>query len=92
MKPLAAAALCFVDVAVLGYALHRLGFHLAGEPDPRLIVASTHIGYYWRVSTALWWGSIAAAAGWRFPALGAWAERALLPCVGIATLIAFVVP
>ena len=92
MKPAVAAGLAFVDVAILGYALHRLGFHLAGEPDPRLIVASAHIGYYWRVATALWWGSIAGALGWRFPAIGLWAERLLLPSVIIATGIAFVVP
>lgn len=92
MRPAVSALLCFVDVAVLGYALHRLGFHLVGEPDPRLIIASVHIGYYWRVFTAVWWGCIGGAAGWRFPALGGWAERALVPSVLVAVGIAVLVP
>lgn len=93
MSPrLPAALLCFVAVAPVGYALHRLGFWLAGEPPPGAIVASTHIGFYWRVATAAWWGLLAAAAGWRFPALGGVAERLWPGALGVAVVIAVLVP
>lgn len=89
---LAPAVLCFVAVAPLGYALHRLGFFLAGEPPPGAIVASTHIGFYWRVATAAWWGLLAGAAGWRFPAAGRVAERVWPFALGVAVVIAVLVP
>lgn len=86
--PIAAALLCFANAAVLGYALHRLGFWLEGEPAPGLILASTHIGFYWRVATAAWWGALAAAAGWCWPRFGPIAARALPIVVLLATGIA----
>lgn len=85
------AIACFANAAVLGYALHRLGF-AATEPDPRTLGPSVHVGYFWRVATALWWGSLAALGGWRLPALGDPAARALPVAVIIATVIAFTVP
>ena len=90
--PIAAALLCFADVAVLGYALHRLGFWLQGEPEPGLILASVHIGFYWRAATALWWGLLAGAAGWRWPRLGLVAGRFMPIGVAIAVAIAVLVP
>lgn len=87
-----AAVLCFACVAPVGYALHRLGFWLAGEPAPGAILHSVHISFYWRVATAAWWGLIAAAAGWRFPSLGAHAARAWPAALVAAVIIAVVVP
>lgn len=90
--PPVAALLCFATVAPLGYALHRLGFAVAGEADPAMIIASAHIGFYWRVATAAWWGVLAAAAGWRFPALGRVARWAWAPGALVAAAIATLVP
>ncbi len=86
-----AALLCFAAVAPVGYALHRLWF-AAGEADPRMIIASAHIGFYWRVATAAWWGLLAAAAGYRFPALADVARWMWAPGVLVAALIATWVP
>jgi hypothetical protein len=85
------AILCFVVVAIFGYAALRLRGAI-GEPDPRTVGPSLHVGYYWRVATAIWWGTLAAVGGWRFPEAGAWAARALPVVVGAATIAAFVVP
>lgn len=91
-RPAVAAALLFAEAAILGYALHRLAFSLAGEPDPRTVGATAHVGYYWRVATSLWWGTIASAAGWRWPTVGPFAWRAFWPCVALAAVIAILVP
>jgi hypothetical protein len=86
-----APVLWFVNVAILGYAALRLASWLGGEPDPRMILASAHIAYYWRVATASWWGALAAAAGARFG--GADLAGKLLPAVvAAATLVAVLVP
>ncbi|MFZ5479159.1 MAG: hypothetical protein ACOZNI_20515 [Myxococcota bacterium] len=87
----AAALLCFAIAAVLGYAAHR-AFFAIGEPDPRAVGPSVHTPYYWRVATATWWGSLAAAGGWRFPEVEPIATRALPWAVGVATAIAVLIP
>ena len=92
MNPRTAAWLCFANAAIAGYALHRLGGWVAGEPDPRMVGPSVHTPYFWRMSTALWWGVLAALAGWRFPGIGRVAEKALPWVVGAATIQAFLVP
>lgn len=83
------AALCFAVVAILGYALHRAYFSF-GEPDPRTVGPTEHTPYFWRVATALWWGGLAALGGWRFPAVGPVAARALPWVVVLAAVLAFV--
>ncbi len=90
-RPDEAAALWFANGAILGYAALRVGSWLAGEPDPRMILASAHIGWYWRVTTALWWGTLGAAAGWRFGGaeLG---RRVLVGVVLLAVTQAILVP
>lgn len=91
-RPVIAAALMFAEAAILGYAFHRLAFSFVGESDPRTIGATEHIAYYWRAATAAWWGVLAGAAGWRWPALGPWAWRCFWPVVTVVVVIAFVVP
>ncbi|MES2640278.1 MAG: hypothetical protein V4850_12365 [Myxococcota bacterium] len=91
LDPRTSAITSFLVAALLGYALQRL-YGAIGEPDPRILGPSAHIAYYWRLATALWWGVLAAIGGWRFPAAGALAARAL-PGVLIAIVIAaFLVP
>lgn len=84
--------LAFAQGAILGYALLRLWSWWGGEPDPRLIRASEHIPFFWRVATALWWGSLAAVAAWRFPTSERWLERTLVPVVLVAVAVAVGVP
>ncbi len=93
MRPNArsSAVLCFVFVAIVGYAALRL-WGAVGEPDPRTVGPSLHVGYYWRVATAVWWATLAAVGGWRFPDAGTWAARALPVAVGAAVIAAFAVP
>lgn len=91
MTRAATAALLFAEAAILGYALHRLAFSF-GEGDPRAMGASVHTPYYWRVATSLWWGALAAAAGWRWPGMGEWAWKAFWPAMGVAVGIAVFVP
>jgi hypothetical protein len=86
-----AAIASFATVAIFGYAAHRVGFSF-GEPDPRTVGPTLHIAYFWRLSTALWWGSLAAIGGWRYPGVGAVAARALPYVVAAAVIAAFVVP
>jgi hypothetical protein len=86
----ASAVVCFAAAATLGYALQRLGaaWH---EPDPRTIGPSLHVPYFWRCATALWWGGLAALAGFRWPGVGARVERAfpvvLVVAVGVAVFV-----
>lgn len=86
-----AAALWFANAAIFGYAALRLASWLGGEPDPRMILAAAHVGYYWRVATAVWWGALAGAAGARFGG-GDMAVRLLPVVVGVATVAAILVP
>lgn len=85
------AVACGVVAAVAGYALHRAVFAV-GEPDPRTVGPSEHIGYFWRVATALWWAGLAAIGGWRFPSIGPMAARSLPWVVAAAVVVAFLLP
>lgn len=87
-----AGTLGFVVSALAGYALHRLGFHLAGEPDPRVIVHADHVGYYWRVATAAWWGLIGAALAARFPEVAPHLARVWPLAFLLAVAVALLVP
>lgn len=91
LSPRAAAFVAFAAVAVLGYALQRLAA-APTEPDPRTLGPTVHVGYYWRLSTALWWGLLAGIGAWRIPVAGALAARALPWIVAFATIAAFAVP
>ncbi len=84
-RPDEAAALWFAVGAILGYAALRVAAWIGGEPDPRMILASAHISWYWRVTTALWWGVLAGVAGWRFG--GAALARRILPGVVLVAVL-----
>ncbi len=83
-----AAWLGFAQGALLGYAGHRLATKLLGEPDPRTVIASEHVGFYWRAATAVWWGLLLAGFSWRFPRVEPALRRTLTPAVVIAVLVA----
>lgn len=87
-----AGALGFVVAAMGGYALHRLGFHLAGEPDPRAVVHADHIGYYWRVATTAWWGVLGGVLAARSPGVGPWLARIWPLVFVLAVAVALLVP
>lgn len=72
-----AAWLGFAHGALLGYTAHRLVSKWLGEADPRVVVASAHVGFYWRAGTALWWGVLLAAFCARFPGAAGPLRRAL---------------
>lgn len=86
------AAATFAAVAVSAYATLRLLSWLGGEPDPRTVVASEHVGYYVRVWLCLWLGGLGAATGWWWPAVGRLAARLLPPVVLGAVAVAIAVP
>lgn len=87
----AAALTSFLVVAMLGYTVLRLWGAL-DEPDPRTVGPSEHIGYYWRVALALWFGTLAGVGGWRWSAVGELAARALPWAIVAAVLQAVLVP
>ena len=91
MNPRVSAIACFSVAAIAGYAAHRLYFSI-GEPDPRSVGPSLHVGYFWRLATALWWGSLASIGGWRFPDMGRFAAKGLPYVLSVAVIAAFWVP
>ena len=94
MSPNRAVAgwLGFIYGALLGYALHRIASKLLGEPDPRTVIASEHVGFYWRVGTALWWGCLLGAFCLRFPETESPLRKALLPMVALVVLALALTP
>ena len=58
---LALAALVFGLVSPLAFAAQRVVERARGGPgDPLLVVFDLHTSFYWRASTAAWWGGLAA--------------------------------
>jgi hypothetical protein len=74
-----------------GYAAQRAYFAI-GEPDPRSVGPSLHTAYFWRVMVSLWWGGMAALAGWRWPGLAGPVSRALPWVVAAAVAVGGLVP
>ncbi len=74
----------FVHGSVLGYAAHRLVSVALGEPDPRVVIASEHVGFYWRAGTAMWWGLLLGAFCLRFSGSEPVLRRTLVPVVIVA--------
>lgn len=59
---LALGGLVFGVAAPLTYFAERLLELARGEGgDPRLVLATLHTVYYWRVAVAVWWGGVLAA-------------------------------
>lgn len=87
-----AASLAFVEAAILGYVLLRLLTVWQGAPSPKTIYGGEHIPYFWRCATALWWGAVAAAAGWHVPQIRPFLSTLLLPLVLFSVVIAFMFP
>ncbi len=85
---LAIAGAAFAGATPLAYAAQRL-FEVArggGASTPDLVIYTNHVGYYWRVLAATWWGLVAAILVY---ALGARAsERALTLGVAASGLFA----
>ena len=77
--------------AIGGYAAQRAYFAF-GEPDPRTIGPSLHTPYFWRMAISVWWGTMAAGAGWRWPGVAEPLWRAFPWVVGGAVVIAAVLP
>jgi hypothetical protein len=87
-----AAALAFIEVAILGYVLLRLLSMWQGDPSPKAVYGGAHIPYFWRGATAIWWAGVAAAAGWRFPGIRTLLSTLLLPVLAFSVAIAFLFP
>jgi hypothetical protein len=64
---LALAGVVFAIVAPLSYQAQRL-YEIArfGYADARLILASVHTAFYWRVAIAVWFASACSAIAYRF--------------------------
>jgi hypothetical protein len=66
---IALASLVFGVAASAAYAAQRLFERSRSGPvDPLLIVFDLHTAFYWRATTATWWGVIAAIATYAFAA------------------------
>ena len=87
-----AAALAFAEAAILGYVLLRMLSVWQGSPSAKAVYGGVHIPYSWRGAPALWWGGLAALAGWRFPQLGPLLSSLLLPLLLFSVLVAFLFP
>lgn len=63
----ALAALVFAVAAPAAYAAQRVFERVrSGSTDPLLVVFDLHTAFYWRASTATWWGVVAAIAAYAF--------------------------
>lgn len=63
----ALAALVFAIAAPAAYAAQRIFERVrSGSADPLLVVFDLHTAFYWRASTATWWGVVAAIAAYAF--------------------------
>lgn len=87
-----AAAAGFAATAVLAYAGLRVAAWVAGEPDPREVVASQSVGFYVRVGLATWLGALGGATGWWWPGAGERAAAALPWVVALAVAVAVLLP
>ncbi len=87
-----AAWLGFVHGALTGYAIDRVLTRILGEPDPRMIIASAHVGFYWRVALSLWWGALLSAFCTRFPTSATWLRRSLPYLIAGVTLALILCP
>lgn len=70
------AALVFAAAAPSFYVAHRM-FEVmrGGAEDPALLVAQSHVGFYWRIGTALWLAAGAAGAALALTPTAEAAER-----------------
>jgi hypothetical protein len=60
-RTMALAGLAFGLVAPIAYIVQRLYDHaLVGDVDPLSMLRQTHVAYFWRASTAAFWGGLAA--------------------------------
>jgi len=66
-RALAVAGLSFALAAPAAYVLQRVYERAnGGIPNPTLVLREAHTAYYWRLTTATWWGGLVAlvAAAW----------------------------
>lgn len=60
-EALSLAAIAFALTAPATYVAERVLEHVRGEAgDPRMILATLHTVYYWRVAVAFWWAGVVA--------------------------------
>ena len=87
---LAFACLVFAVAAPSFYTAHRLFevFQGGGE-DPALILAQAHVGFYWRIGSAVWLSVAASVAAF---ALSPTSERAQLGATWISRIVPWWVP
>ena len=66
---IALAALVFAVAAPAAYGAQRIFERVrSGATDPLLVVFDLHTSFYWRASTAAWWGVVAAIVTFAFTA------------------------
>ncbi len=64
---LALASLVFGFAAPVAYTAQRLFERARSTPtDPLLVVFDLHTAFYWRASTAAWWGVVLAIVAYAF--------------------------
>ncbi len=86
----AAALACAVFglCAPLAYETERLyELSRAPMPDPRLIIRSSHVAFFWRASTASWLGVLVAIVAYAIAAHGSRsAPRRLMRLIGLGLI------
>jgi len=93
---IAYAGLVFAMVAPVAYVAQRLygRYRAPGVINPAMIIASTHVAYYWRVAVATWFGVavailVARPLAWQARSARAWTIASVLSmalCVALAWL------
>jgi hypothetical protein len=63
---LALAAVVGWGVVACSYVVQRLGSAYSGEVDPKLILATEHIPFFWRLGLSVAHGAAAGACAWTF--------------------------
>ena len=62
---IAYALACFAVTSAIAYCVHRTAeFARSGPQNPLAIIRDLHVGYYWRVLNASFFGGIGAFVGW----------------------------
>ncbi len=94
----ALAGLAFGLGSLVAYIVQRLiDRALAGDVDPLSMLRQTHVAYFWRASTAAFWGGLAALVvlalgARRLPALGPRAAWTVAVVVALFAVLAWIFP
>lgn len=94
------ALACFAVSSAIAYCVHRTAeFARSGPQNPLAIIRDLHVGYYWRVFNASFFGGLGAWIGWhlagnarRRAQLGSILFASALPTALVLVALSFLFP